>query len=170
MMMLWFMILVHQTLRFWYHGYSLALFCRPHSFRVTAGKIHSRSEINQYLLWFTDLLYQFPVLSRQRAVLRVCHPDIAGALLERPSQYWVLGPVFFLCFFGIIFWLQSTNLLGTFDSVLGDGGAALTSLLTEAVDLLSTSQGRASVESFESFQCSPPRGILLVSCCLFIVL
>lgn len=43
---------------------------------------------------------------RQRAVLRVCHPDIAG-----------------------------------------DGGAALTSLLTEAVNLLSTSQGRMRYEA-----------------------
>ena len=43
--------------------------------------------------------------------------------------------------------MQSAILVGTFDSLLGDGGAALTSLLTEAVHLLSTSQGRASVQS-----------------------
>lgn len=43
---------------------------------------------------------------RQRAILRVCHPDIAG-----------------------------------------DGGAALTSLLTEAIDLLSTSEGRIKYEA-----------------------
>lgn len=151
--MVWFMILVHQTLRFWYRVYSLALFCRPHFFRGLRARFirdQSRFALRFALIyWFTsDLLYQFPVLSRQRAVLRVCHPDIAGALLERPNQYWEL--CFSCVFFGIIFWLP-TILLGTFDSVLGDGGAALTSLLTEAVDLLSTSQGRASVESFESF-------------------
>lgn len=43
---------------------------------------------------------------RQRAILRVCHPDIAG-----------------------------------------DGGAALTSVLTEAIDLLSTSGGRIKYEA-----------------------
>lgn len=106
--MVWFMILVHQTLRFWYGVYSLALFCRPHFLRgLQARSIRDQSRF-ALIYWFTsDLLYQFPVLSRQRAVLRVCHPDIAGALLERPNQYWEL--CFSCVFFGYYFLIANNS-------------------------------------------------------------